>query len=124
MSFDDSQEVADDLVTEDGADTSIDGRRLASLLGGGLVVALASGGIRLFNAVLEANVRAIDALTGFLTEFVTVALGDSAALQVEAWRTAFLASAETGAIAPFILAVEVIVLVAFATAVWERRPYA
>jgi hypothetical protein len=102
---------------------NVDYVRLMTTLGGSIVVALGAAYISLVETLVAANIRIIDTAGGFLRELVSVTLGEGAALVVDSWRAAFVASIEFGALAPIVLVVEALIMLTIVLAVWQRRPY-
>ena len=115
---------ASDYVGEDGADTTIQIGKLLQTIAGSVVVALGAGYINLIETGIQLQIRSINALGGFFASWIGAVLGESAALYVDSWRAAFVASLQFDAFAPFILVVEALLILALALAIWNRRPYA
>lgn len=112
-----------DFVTGSGSSTSINAVRLVSVILGAIVFAVGAGMISLFQAIVEVNIRAINAAGGFSRELIAATLGESAAVIVEGWRVGAVSAMQFGPAAPWIVAVEALIVLAIGVALWQRRPY-
>ncbi|MFW5905303.1 MAG: hypothetical protein ACOCUO_00470 [archaeon] len=120
----DASDLGDELVSGEGDDVSIDAAKVASIAGGSIVLAISGAYITIIEAGMQVNARAIRLLGGFFEEAARITLGDSAALVVASWETGATAAMEAGAVAPWILTIEALAIIAIVTTLWERRPYA
>ena len=98
-------------------------RQLMATLGGSVVVALGAAYLSVVETLVALNVGVINAGGGFARELVRATFGNGAALVVDSWRSAFVASIEFGAVAPFVLVVEGLLIFTIAFAAWNRGPW-
>lgn len=111
----------EEFVGGDG--TSVKYRKLIGFIASALTVLAASVVTAPIQTLVRLNVWAITGTGAALARIVRVFLGETAAVQTQAWAAAFAQAVEIGPLAPFVMAAEGVVVLLVLFALWERRPY-
>jgi len=102
---------------------SIRWRRLALTLFAGAATLVVSLWIAAVEMLIDFQVWLINGLSSFLQRLITDILGGGADLVVASWEAALIQAVEAGPLAPVLLALEAVLILTIAFAIWERRPY-
>lgn len=97
---------------------------LGGLLAKASFLAATSGPVLVLEVYTNLHVWAIRSAGGAVAAVIRAVLGGAAATQTEAWTVAASQLVAYGPVAPWIAAVEVVVVLTLAYAIWNRRPYA
>ncbi|WP_157969307.1 hypothetical protein [Haloplanus rubicundus] len=109
-------------MTESG--TGIKWAALSTTIASTVLVTLSGVWITAIESAIGFQIYLINGLGSFVGALVSEALGQSAGLVVASWRAAAVQAVEAGPLAPILLALEAVVILTLAFAIWERRPYA
>jgi len=112
----------EEFVTDSG--TGVQWGRLAAAVFSTLLLAVSGLWISVIETLVQWQVFLINGLGSFVASLISAILGGGAGLVVESWRAAAIQAVEAGPFAPILLALEAVIILTIAFAIWERRPFA
>lgn len=80
--------------------------------------------VAIVGGLVDLQVWIILSLGSGLEQITRETLGVGAAVQVAAWRAAFVQAVRFGPLAPWLLVAEALLVISIAWGVWDRRPFA
>jgi hypothetical protein len=110
------------FVTDSG--TGIKWGALGTVIFTTIFAAFTGVWITAIESLVALQVWLINGLGSFVEDLISSILGGGAGLIVSSWRTAAVQLVEVGPLAPFLAAIEVVVILIIVFAIWNRRPYA